>query len=180
MTPSVLRASSPYRGEQDSRARPCEVWRDGTTTGETVFYQVPPPLWRGGQGEGSTITAADSAAVLSLTATLFSTDTPSALRTAPPQGGAEFLVSGPVAELAQPMKSRPAGIFEFPLPFGEGDRGRSSNPSTALFLTARLSSSRHPLSRLRDSSPSRGSRISGFWTRGGAGTADERQACRYL
>ena len=49
---------------------------------------------------------------------------PQAFGQLPLQGGARFLVSGPVAEPAQPLKSSPAGIFESPLPSGEGVRGR--------------------------------------------------------
>jgi len=178
---------------------------------------------------------------------------PQSFGPAPPQGGAKLLVCRLLLGSGWPSNCRPTCIFDSPLPFGEGDRGRGlTNPAdlaATLFLTATLASNRHPLSP-PDSSPSRGSKtfwlgrakcgvtvqlqakrffirfppplrgggqgeglfnhqrhrprrrcfhqandplrpfgpappqggakFSDFWTSGRAGTADEKQACRYL
>ena len=80
----------------------------------------------------------------------------------PLKGEQDFLISGPVAELAWPLKSSPAGIFDSPLPFGEGDRGRGpflpADPAAVLALNTTLLPTDTPSVAYATAPPTRGSK----------------------
>ncbi len=146
---------------------PVDRMRQHAKVRENGFYQVPSPHWGGGQGEGPfNHQHPIRLTVLPSPQRCFQQTPPQSFGQLPLQGGARFLVSGPVAELARPLKSSPAGICESPLPSGEGVRGRGHDPNSYRHRPMRWCLTRKPNtpSALRAAPPTRGSTT--FWLTG--------------